>query len=162
MVRYRILARHSGVKLKDHLLVPLIKRCIRAVLTLEGVDRSCEVSALITNDRKIRLLNREFRGVDAPTDVLSFPMLEFSPPGWAPPDPGETQPLPEFLQLGDIVLSAKRVAAQALENAHSCEEETAYLTVHAALHLLGYDHMDEAEDKARMRAREKEILRDLI
>jgi len=158
MTGHKTYARHSGVKTDNRLSIPLIKRCIIAVLCHEGVDCPCEVSVLITDDLTIRAINCEFRGVDAATDVLSFPMQEFSPPGWSPPSRGALDIDTGLLPLGEIVLSAQRVGAQALEYGHSRERETAYLTIHASLHLLGYDHVDEAEGKALMRAREEEIL----
>ena len=161
MTGHRIFARHSGVADDDRLSIPLIKRSIRTALRLESVDMPCEVSVLITDENGIRELNREFRGVDIATDVLSFPALEFTTPGWSgccghAPDP-ETGAIP----LGDIILSAGRVKEQSREYSQSRERETAYLTVHSVLHLLGYDHMDEAEQKRLMRAREKEILKEL-
>ena len=159
MTGHRIYARHSGLADDTRLSIPLIKKCIRAALRFEGVDIPCEVSVLITDDEGIRDINREFRGIDKATDVLSFPALEFTAPGWG--GRGECAPDPEtgLLPLGDIVLSAGRVEEQAKEHAQSRERETAYLTVHSVLHLLGYDHVDEAAQKRLMRAREKEIMK---
>jgi len=119
------------------------------------------VSVLITDDHAIRGINNEFRGVDAPTDVLSFPMLVFSPPGWAAPDIGASDPETGLIPLGEIILSGRRVHEQAKVFGHSPERETAYLVVHSVLHLLGYDHLDEAEGKKEMRGREKEIIREM-
>ncbi|MBC7105307.1 MAG: rRNA maturation RNase YbeY, partial [Firmicutes bacterium] len=96
----------------------------------------------------IRRLNREFRGVDEPTDVLSFPMHERDP-GAAN---GEAQ-----LLLGDVVISLERAYRQALAYGHSLHREVAYLTVHGLLHLLGYDH-DSPDSRQSMRAREEEVL----
>ena len=161
MVRHRVLARHSRVAAGDRLSIALIKRCVRGALQAEMVGMSCEVSVLITDDWGVRGLNREFRGIDEPTDVLSFPMQEFSPPGWSNPDSDTLYPDTGLLPLGDIVLSAQKVFEQARENRQSVECETAYLTVHSVLHLLGYDHVDEAEGKKQMRKREEEILGEL-
>ena len=158
MVKHRIYARHQGVAAEDRLPIPLIKRCVREALRLEGVDLPCEVSALITDDESIRGINREFRGIDEPTDVLSFPMQFFSPPGWDAKRIDMTDPGTDAAMLGDIILSAQRVIEQAGEHSHSIGQETAYLTVHSVLHLLGYDHVDEAEGKRQMRDREKEIM----
>lgn len=155
---HRIYARHCGVKAEDRLSIPLIKRCIRAVLDLEGADMPCEVSVLITDDMGISGINHEFRGIDNPTDVLSFPMQEFSPPGWTPPDIRAVDPDTGLLPLGEIILSAERVGKQAYEYGQTQRRETAYLTVHSALHLLGYDHADEADGKKLMREREKQIM----
>ena len=158
MIRHRIYARHSGVGADERLDIPLIKRCLREALRLEGVDLPCEVSLLITDDEGIRDINREFRGFDKPTDVLSFPMQVFSPPGWDPHCVDMTAPGTDVVMLGDIILSAPRVIEQAHEFSQSRERETAYLTVHSVLHLLGYDHVDGAEGKRHMREREKEIM----
>ena len=155
---HRIYARHSGVDAASRLSIPLIKRCVRITLRLEGVDMPCEVSALITDDRRLRELNCEFRGIDKPTDVLSFPMLEFSPPGWATPGDEAVDRETGLLPLGEIIISAERIDRQAREYGQTRERETAYIVVHSVLHLLGYDHIDEAEEKKRMRGREKEIL----
>jgi len=159
MIRHRIYVRHSGVKADDRLSIPLIKHCVREVLDHENVDAACEISVLITDDRGIREINRKFRVIDEPTDVLSFPMHDFSTPGWANPGQDASRMEAEPLLLGDIVLSAERVEKQARQFKNSREHETAYLTVHSVLHLLGYDHMDEAEEKKVMRAREKEIMK---
>jgi probable rRNA maturation factor len=88
-------------------------------------------------------------------------MHEFSAPGWDSPGNDALEPDTGLLALGDIVLSAERVKEQAREYAQAFERETAYLTVHSVLHLLGYDHTDEAEQKEMMRAREKAIMREL-
>ena len=155
---HRVYARHCGIKAKDMLSIPLIKRCIRAALEIEGVDMLCEVSVLITDDAGIRVVNNEYRGIDEPTDVLSFPMLEFSSPGWTNPGAAEADPETGALPLGEIMISAERIDVQAREYGQSRERETAYLTVHATLHLLGYDHVDEGEGKRLMRGREKQIM----
>ena len=155
---HKIYARHGGVGAGDRLSIPLVKRCVRRVLRFEGADLPCEVSVLVTDDRRLRELNYEFRGIDEPTDVLSFPMLEFSPPGWVAPGYGAADPETGLLPLGEIVISAERVGRQAREYGHSVERETAYITVHSVLHLLGYDHVDEAEGKRLMREREEAIL----
>ena len=145
----------------ERLSIPLIKRSINTALDIEGVDMPCEVSVLVTDDKSIQAINREFRGIDAPTDVLSFPMVVFDSPGWVAPDTQTIVSETELLPLGDIVLSAQRVAKQARDYAHSRERETAYLTVHSVLHLLGYNHVDEAEGKRNMREREEEIMREI-
>ena len=152
----KVYACHRGVDKRVRLYIPLIKHCIRETLRLEGVDVPCEVSVLITDDTGIREMNREFRGLDEPTDVLSFPAWSLVPGGFSLSD-CEIDPESGLLPLGDIVLSALRVDAQAREYGQSRERETAYLAVHSALHLLGYDHIDEA-DKKLMRTREKAIL----
>jgi len=118
----------------------------------------CEVNMLITDDKSIKSLNRDFRGVNCATDVLSFPMHEFDPTGGLQAENIENDPETGLLALGDIVMSARQVIKQAAENNQTIKRETSYLTVHSVLHLLGYDHTDEAEGKKLMRNREKEIM----
>ena len=161
MVPNKIYARHFRVPPGRRLSLPLIKHCIRTVLSLEEMDMPCEISVLITDDKAVLGVNRKYRGIDAPTDVLSFPMQSFHSPGVLEFAPDAFVPDTGFLQLGDIVISAERVMSQAIDNGHSIEREAAYLTVHAVLHLLGYDHTDEAEMKKQMRNREKAILKEL-
>ena len=134
----------------------LIRKVIRTALTAEGVDFPCEVDVLLTNDSGIHAINREMRQVDDATDVLSFPEFDLRPgelPSAEDADPGT-----DLVPLGDMVISMEHVAAQAKEYGHSNRRELAYLVVHSVLHLLGYDHLDEGPQKARMRAREEAIL----
>lgn len=134
----------------------LLRSVIETGLAVEGVKCPCEVDVLLTDNAGIRTLNRKMRKVDAPTDVLSFPALELTPgqlPSSADADPGSGR-----IALGDMAISMERVSAQAEEYGHSPRRELAYLAVHSLLHLLGYDHLDEGTEKARMRAREEAIL----
>ncbi len=134
----------------------LIRKTVRAALATEGVTLACEVDVLVTDDRAIRKVNKEQRKVDKATDVLSFPALELRPgvlPAAEDADPGTG-----LVPLGDMVLSWERVAAQAKEYGHSRSRELAYLVTHSVLHLLGYDHLDEGEQKALMRAHEEKIM----
>lgn len=158
---HKIYARHSKVGRDSRVSIPLIKSCIRATLALEGVDKPCEISVLITDDVSIHGINWEFRGVDSPTDVLSFPMTDFDPPGWTTPGADDIDPETGLLPLGDIVLSAEWVDKQAQEYGHTRERETAYLTAHSVLHLLGYDHVDDGEGKRLMREREEAVMQHL-
>ncbi len=134
----------------------LLKRCITAALEAEGVGVPCEVDVLITDDAGIHQINLEQRGVDAPTDVLSFPMFYFTPGTPPTEEDAELDPETELLPLGDMVISYERAAAQAEEYGHSVERELGYLSVHSVLHLLGYDHMDGEDGpmKRQMRARD--------
>lgn len=136
----------------------LLQRVIPAALEAEGVAVPCEVDVLLTDDEGIHAINLEQRGVDAPTDVLSFPMFELVPGQPPAADTAETDPDTGLLPLGDMVLSMERAAAQGEEYGHGPERELAYLAVHSVLHLLGYDHLDEGPQKAQMRAREGAIL----
>ena len=134
----------------------LIRRTIRTALAAEGVTAPCEVDVLLTDDEGIHRINLDMRQVDRPTDVLSFPEFELTPGEL--PGPEDADPGTGYVPLGDMVLSMERVKAQAKEYGHSNRRELAYLAVHSVLHLLGYDHMDEGEMKAQMRAREEAIM----
>lgn len=139
----------------------LAERVIEAVLDFEDCPYETEVHLVITDNEEIRKINNEFRGIDRPTDVLSFPMAEYEVPGdfshleeqvedFFNPETGE-------LMLGDIVVSADKVFEQAENYGHSAEREFAFLIAHSVLHLCGYDHMTE-EEAAEMEARQKKIL----
>lgn len=104
----------------------------------------------MVEDREIQSLNREYRGRDVPTDVLSFPLIDRD-------DLDKQVPTEIEVLLGDIIISAERADEQAKEYGHSFQRELAYLTVHGILHLLGYDHSSPQEEKV-MRAKEEEIL----
>ena len=129
---------------------------VQAALDAEGVDLACEVNILVTNDAGIHQVNLDMRGVDAPTDVLSFPMFELEPGD--KPTRSDADPATGLVPLGDMCLSLERAEVQAKEYGHSARRELAYLAVHSVLHLLGYDHLDEGPMKARMRAREEAIM----
>ena len=135
----------------------LIRRAVKAALKAQGVQEDSVISVLLTDDSGIHAINLEQRGVDRPTDVLSFPMNELTE-GAFDPSVCEYDYDTEKLLLGDIVLSLERCAAQSEEYGHSFDRELSYLTVHSVLHLLGYDHLDEGERKRRMRAREDLIM----
>ena len=136
----------------------LLRRVIPAALAAEGVEFPCEVDILFTDDTGIQEINREQRGVDKPTDVLSFPMFELTPGVIPTMEDVEADPETSLVPLGDMVLSVERAQAQGEEYGHGSERELAYLAVHSILHLLGYDHLDEGPMKAQMRAREEAIL----
>lgn len=133
----------------------MVNRCIRKVLEVEELHRPHEVSVTFVCNKQIRQLNREHRGKDTATDVLSFPVLEYDDqyrPLYAPGDMDG-----QAVMLGDIVISLERCQEQAREFGHSQVREVAYLTVHSMYHLLGYDHMEEGE-KRIMRAKEEHVL----
>ena len=140
----------------EEALLPLLRRTIPLALEAQGVTEPCEINVLLTDDRGIRQTNREMRGVDRPTDVLSFPMFQLDP--GRSPSAADRDPATGLVPLGDMCLSLQRARAQAREYGHSLERETAYLAVHSVLHLLGYDHLDEGEMKRQMRRREEEIM----
>ena len=134
----------------------LIRKTIRTALEAEGVTVPCEVDVMLTDDAGIHAVNLEMRGVDRPTDVLSFPAFDLRP-GEVPAEE-DADPATGLVPLGDMCLSMERVKAQAAEYGHSNRRELAYLVTHSVLHLLGYDHLDEGEEKALMRAHEDVIM----
>lgn len=139
-----------------------IESVIEYALKEEEVNIPCEVSVVFVDNEEIREINKENRNIDKPTDVLSFPMLEY-PEGSVFKDVYLNHKFHVSdldngnLILGDIVLSLEKAEKQRKEFGHSFLREAAYLTVHSVLHLLGYDHMEE-EEKNVMRKREEEIL----
>ena len=128
----------------------LIEFAVREALTYLGFDRDCSISVTLTDDGHIHELNREYRGVDRPTDVLSFPMFAF--------DGADEPPAKGDFELGDIVISVERAKVQAKEYGHSVRREIAFLSVHSTLHLLGWDHETSPEDERRMFAKQDEIM----
>lgn len=144
-------------ELQDEELFAALGETIETALTAQGVTVPCEVNVLLTDDEGIHAINLEMRGVDAPTDVLSFPMLELAAgelPTEAQKDPGC-----DTVALGDMCISVERAQAQANEYGHCFAREINYLCVHSVLHLLGYDHLDEGEQKAKMREQEERIMK---
>lgn len=135
----------------------IIRRAVRAALKAQGIEDNCEVNVLLTDDEGIHAVNLAQRGIDAPTDVLSFPLNELTE-GAFDPEQCEYDYETDKLLLGDMVLNLERCAKQGEEYGHGFAHELSYLTVHSVLHLLGYDHLDEGERKRRMREREKAIM----
>lgn len=124
----------------------LIEQTIKLCMKSEGLDKAYEVSVLIVDDEEIREINSEHRDIDKSTDVLSFPMAEFEN-GELISDEGDYDLELGELMLGDIIISAETAKRQAEEYGHSFEREIAFLTAHSCFHLLGYDHMEEEEEK---------------
>jgi probable rRNA maturation factor len=130
----------------------LLRRVTAEALRHEGIEGEITLSVVITDDEAVRELNREFRDVDAPTDVLAFGIGEESDFVTAPGEPA---------YLGDVIISYPRAVIQAEEYGHSINRELALLTAHGVLHLLGYDHVDEVES-TEMWARQNEILESIV
>lgn len=131
-----------------------LRRVVSDALAGRVAEPAVAVGLTVTGDEGIRQINREYRNLDTPTDVLSFPMLEFDVP--QRPRPGFPLPPDEPLALGDIVVSYPRAVEQAASYGHSVDREIAFLLVHGVMHLLGYDH-EAAADQEAMR-REEEIV----
>ncbi len=145
----------------DPALLTLMQTAADCALLMEGVQRKCAVSVRLCDDDAIHEINREFRGIDRATDVLSFPMINY-PQGVTAgkADKLLRQALDDELNacmLGDLIISVPHALAQAEEYGHSPEREAAYLLVHGICHLMGYDHIDP-DDQRRMRAMEEKIL----
>jgi len=126
-----------------------IEKVIVQCLEQENKSLSCEISLSIVDDDEIQELNKNYRGKDNPTDVLSFPME----------DDININSVDNYI-LGDIVISAETALKQAKEYEHSLEREIAYLVAHSMFHLMGYDHMEEIEKK-KMRKKEKSVMKAL-
>ena len=135
----------------------LIRKAVEKTLEAEGITDHCIVSVLLTDDEGIRKANREFRQIDRATDVLSFPLNELTPGEFRAED-CERELSTGAVLLGDMMLNLHRCEEQGEEYGHGFNHEIQYLAVHSMLHLLGYDHVDEGEEKKRMRAREKAIM----
>lgn len=139
----------------------IIEEVILASLDYEACPYEAEINILLTDDEGIHQINREHRGIDKPTDVLSFPMVDYRQPSdfghveeaagvYFNPETGE-------LMLGDIVISLDKVAEQAENYGHSQSRELAFLTAHSMLHLFGYDHMEE-DERLVMEDKQNQIL----
>lgn len=129
----------------------IINKVCHEVARVYGLTEEEEISVLLCDNEKIHEINRAYRHIDRPTDVISFALNE----GDSYADDGEESHL-----LGDMIISLERTEEQAKEYGHSFERELAYLTTHSCLHILGYDHMTD-EDKAEMRAEEEHVLGNL-
>lgn len=133
-------------------LADLLNKAINEAIRLSDGPEEAEVSLLLVDNQRIHALNLEYRGIDRPTDVLSFALQD------------EMEEEPEIEEedemLGDIVISVERAREQAEEYGHSFEREIVYLAVHGTLHLLGFDH-EEENDKQEMRSKEEEVMAEL-
>lgn len=144
----------------------LAKKVIEHILQKEGCPFDCEVNLTMTNNDGIQAVNKEFRDMDKPTDVLSFPNCDFDTPGEFSQFRDEDayfdcfNPENDYFVLGDIMISRDKMLAQAEEYGHGVTREYAFLIAHSVLHLIGYDHMEEEEAK-HMEAKQNEYLNDL-
>lgn len=160
-MKHQIIVRYTNRRDKNPALTVHLHRCITAALAAEGVNVPCEINVLVTDDEGIRAINNATRNIDSATDVLSFPMFQFTP-GAFPEDVSEDiDPQTGLLPLGDMAISLKRARDQAKRFGNTTRREIGYLTIHSILHLLGYDHMDEGEQKRQMRTREEIIAAEL-
>lgn len=149
---------------EDRLDLPyetIIQEIVEEAVDYEDCPYEAEVNVLLTDNEGIRQINRQYRQIDSPTDVLSFPMADYDEPAdfdrleeqgadYFNPETGE-------LLLGDIVISVDKVKEQALKYGHSESRELAFLVAHSMLHLFGYDHMED-EERRVMEGKQEEIL----
>ena len=151
----------SGIGLPGVDTEETARRVIEAALDYEGCPYEAEVNLLLTDNKGIRVLNREHRQIDRPTDVLSFPMLTFETPAdFAEAEEAELDcfnPETGELVLGDIIISVEKAAEQAEKYGHSLEREYAFLIAHSMLHLFGFDHMED-EERLEMEQKQREIM----
>ena len=143
----------------------LAETVAEAVLKEEKCDYEVEISLTITDDAGIQEINKEFRDIDKPTDVLSFPTISYDEPGDFSVIESEQKndilnPDTGNISFGDIVINEARVRSQASDYGHSERREFAFLVAHSMLHLCGYDHMEEEEAKV-MEAKQESILESL-
>jgi len=131
----------------------LLREAIETTLDFEDFQNVCEVSVTFTDNEGIRELNKKFRQMDKPTDVLSFPLFDYE-------GDCEEPPIDDMISnLGDIVISLEKAQEQANEFGHSFKREVAFLAVHSMLHLLGYDHEKSEAEDIEMRSKQTEIMR---
>ena len=136
---------------------------MEAILDQEKCPYEAQISLVLTDDDTIHSTNKEFRGIDRPTDVLSFPMVDFpSPADYSVLEEDDSYFHPESgeLLLGDIMISIPRAVEQAREYGHSIKREYAFLIAHSMLHLLGYDHMED-EERLLMEEKQEQALQHL-
>lgn len=142
----------------------IITKVVKKSLEYEKCPYEVELNVILTDNHEIAEINRDYRNIDAPTDVLSFPLVDYTEPAkfvgleeeaddYFNPETGE-------LLLGDIIISVEKVMVQAKEYGHSNERELAFLTAHSMMHLFGYDHMEEKE-RILMEGKQKEVLAEL-
>ena len=159
-----ILVENEAKRVLDFDYEEVIKNVVKRVVDTENCPYEVEVNVLLTNNEEIHEANKDFRNIDRPTDVLSFPMVDYdfpadfslvneSPEGYLNPETDE-------LLLGDIMVSVDKVYSQAEEYGHGIKREFAFLIAHSMLHLLGYDHMED-EERAVMEAKQEAILETL-
>ena len=142
----------------------IITKVVNTSLDMEDCPYEVELNVILTDNNEIQQINREHRNIDSPTDVLSFPMVDYdsasdfskleeNADSYFHPESGE-------LLLGDIIISVEKVMEQAEEFGHTIERELAFLTAHSMMHLFGYDHMED-EERQVMEERQENVLKEL-
>lgn len=142
----------------------IIKEVVNKSLDVEDCPYEIELNVILTDNEGIKEINKEYRGIDAATDVLSFPLIDYVTPSdfshveentdsYFNPETGE-------LLLGDIIISVEKVLSQADEYGHSAKRELAFLVAHSMMHLFGYDHMEE-DERLLMENKQEHVLEEL-
>ncbi len=142
---------------------PIINKVISEAIDYEECPYECEVNVVLTDNEGIHQVNKEFRNIDSPTDVLSFPMVQYEEPSdFSQVEEMEDCFNPETgeLLLGDIMISVEKIKQQSKAYGHSLERELGFLIAHSMLHLFGYDHLEDVERDA-MELRQSEILNNI-
>ncbi|MDF2588361.1 MAG: hypothetical protein K0S41_2202 [Anaerocolumna sp.] len=142
----------------------IIEKVVDKALDQEGCPYEVELNVILTDNQEIRLINKDYRDIDAPTDVLSFPMLDYTTPsdfsGLEEDEDNYFNPESGELMLGDIIVSVEKVIEQAKEYGHSNERELAFLIAHSMMHLFGYDHMED-DERIIMEEKQRNVLEEL-
>jgi len=159
-IKHKITTKHSGGEAPERIYRSLVRQAVLMTLQSENVDDLCVVNVLITNDDGIRKYNLKYRDIDKETDVLSFPMQTFKQPGWSGLDSAELDEDTGELPLGDIVISSETVKRHASEYGNTIEHETTYMIIHSTLHLLGYSHENESNERT-MHNKKKQLMREM-
>ncbi|MDD3705953.1 MAG: rRNA maturation RNase YbeY [Clostridiaceae bacterium] len=143
----------------DEVMEAFVVQVVEKVLTYEECEDEFEVSISFVGNEEMRSLNKEYRNIDKETDVLSFPLVEFIEEELNAEDEN-AEYIEEEIALGDIVISMEKALEQSEEYGHSFNRELAFLLIHGMLHLLGYDHDEEASE-GEMFDKQEEILKRL-
>lgn len=154
MAKVKVLIRNTQKDIKIPTGIRLlIRRCCNATLLSEGIKGEAEVSVSFVNNEQIHQLNKEYRNINRPTDVLSFPLLQ--------KEEFNNITDKDSFAIGDIVISVEKAIEQAKLYGHTIQREIAFLTVHSMFHLLGYDHEDGGLQSVQMREKEEQVLTSL-
>lgn len=151
-----IIENEQNKELFDKELEMAVRAVCEKVMETEECNFDAQISLTLTDNSEIQIINKEHRGIDKPTDVLSFPMLEFDENGEITENEFEYDG--DVIMLGDIVISLERAREQAIEYGHSMKREVAFLTAHSMLHLLGYDHVDDEQGEKIMCEKQEAVL----
>jgi len=154
VLKHKISTRHIAGDKPDRIYRSLIRQAVYLTLKSESVNKPCVVNVLIANNEKIRSYNNKYRGVDKATDVLSFPMQNFSYAGWNGISDIDIDLDTQTVPLGDIIISTEKIKSQSRGYRNSMQQETVRMIIHSTLHLLGYEH-ENIPDRKIMEKKEE-------